>query len=191
MWSATKRSGLTGVLLATLTSGCHMEVDSPAKAFGVGSQKDRTATVYKNIFGAGASIPLTDLKGDGWLVTYDKGAGSFTLKMDHFDQNWSSTMLVENARIKENQNLYLDLIARQQEIADRQIDAWKEFGNHALDTAASAIGAVAKMPGGENIASGMIGKLLASVVPQMVPQVIAALTKHGVTVAPAVVPAAP
>lgn len=172
-----------GALLVALT-GCSWAIDSPAKAFGVGSQKDRTAKVGKNIFGAWAEIPLTDLKLDGLLVSYDKTSGTFTLKMDHADQNWSNTLTLENARMKDSADLYFAVTKAQQEVYAHRDDMAKEMVNHALDAAASAIGAVAKMPGGGNIASGMIGDLLGSVGPQMLPAVMSALTKHGVAVIP-------
>jgi len=176
-----------GLLLLAVSGclhGCSMKLDSPAEAFGVGSQKDRTAKVSRTWFGAKAEVPLTDLSGKGWLVTYDKASNSFTLKMDEFDQNWSSTMTVENQRIAENKELYLALTTAQQEIYLQQIAAQKEVAGKLIDGAAQAIGLLAKTPGGSDMASGLIGKLLETVGPDLIPTVMEALTKNGVALTP-------
>ena len=159
-----------------LNTGCSVDLKSPADAFGVGSQKDRTLRLRKNWFGASADIPLTDFKGTGKVV-YDPQTGAFTADVT-VDQNWSSTMTIENARIKENQELYLGLITAQQEIYDRRTDAWKEVGLHGIDAAAQAIGLLTKMPDGGEAASGLIGELMSSVGPQMLPTLLSALTNR-------------
>ena len=167
-----------------LNLGCEMKLASPADAFNVGSQKDRTIKVKKSLFGAKAEIPLTDLKLKVAKVAYNPDTGGFDIVDLDVDQSWSSTMTIENARIAENQNLYLALTTAQQEVYDRKIDAWKEVGNHAIDAAASAIGLLAKSPGGGQPAADLMGNIMGTLDPQMLQRFIGNLTKQGVPITP-------
>lgn len=172
-----------GLLLAALggcLSGCEMKLKTPAEAFGVGSQKDRTVVLKKGLFSAKAEIPLTDTDIKLTKATFNPETGAFEIEGLDAKQNWSSTLTLENARISENQNLYLAMTTAQQEVYDRQIDALKETAQHGLDAAAMAIGALVRLPGGQPSANGILSTVMDGLSPQMLQPFLASLTRYGV-----------